>query len=82
MTSSPDIVDIPGLRRPTPAPESKTGKPRQFLSIWFRCCHVYGRLYKNASQTSYNGGCPRCATRARVMIRPDGTTRRCFQALS
>lgn len=76
MADPRDIVDIATLRR-----EPEKQAPRAFLSIWYRCCHVYGRLYKNAAGTKYNGCCPRCASRAHVLVRPDGTTRRCFQAV-
>ncbi|MEE2908494.1 MAG: hypothetical protein VX527_11770 [Planctomycetota bacterium] len=81
MTDSRDILDIASLASDACRMTSTAPRKRPFLSIWFRCCHVYGRLYRNASRTSYNGGCPRCAKRARVLVRSDGTTRRCFQAV-
>ncbi|MDG2424165.1 MAG: hypothetical protein P8M22_09325 [Phycisphaerales bacterium] len=81
MTDSRDILDISGLDSVTCISTPATPRKRHFLSIWFRCCHVYGRLYRNASRTSYNGGCPRCGTRARALVRSDGTTRRCFQTV-
>jgi len=86
MTHFQDIVDIASLGRPADRTRSVSPPPatpgsRPFLSIWFRCCHVYGRLYRNASRTSYNGGCPRCGARARALVRQDGTARRCFQTV-
>jgi hypothetical protein len=56
------------------------GQPRKFLSIWFRCCHAYGRLYRNRDETMYAGRCPRCGAPVQVAIGPDGTDRRIFMA--
>ncbi|MCP3906270.1 MAG: hypothetical protein GY715_21820 [Planctomycetes bacterium] len=58
----------------------KPGPKRPFLSIWFRCCHQYGRLYRNRSETAYEGRCPRCGARVRAGIGPQGTSRRSFEA--
>ena len=33
---------------------------RKFLGIYFDCCHVYGRVYKNKEGTAYEGWCPKC----------------------
>ena len=54
--------------------------PRRFLSVWFRCCHAYGRLYRNRQQTAFEGRCPRCGTPVAARIGQDGTTRRLFEA--
>jgi len=53
---------------------------RKFLGILFECCHAYGRLYRNAAGTAYEGGCPRCGRRLRVRIGPGGTRQRMFIA--
>ncbi|MHC4080344.1 MAG: hypothetical protein ACYS15_18245 [Planctomycetota bacterium] len=59
----------------TPRPP---GPRRAFLSVWFRCCHVYGRIYRNAERTEYNGRCPRCGAPVRALIGADGTDHRIF----
>ena len=42
-------------------PQSKTRNPqRPFLGIIFKCCSVYGRLYRNDEGSAYEGACPRC----------------------
>ena len=58
--------------------ENKVQK-RQFLGIWFECCHVYGRLYKNKIGTMYYGRCPRCLRSVRVRVGEGGTNQRFFR---
>ena len=52
---------------------------RQFLGIWFDCCHVYGRLYKNKAGTMYYGRRPRCLRSVRVRVGEGGTNQRFFR---
>ena len=54
-------------------------KKRAFLGIWFDCCHVYGRLYKNQAGTMYVGRCPKCLRPVTVRIGGDGTSQRFFR---
>ncbi|MCH2148210.1 MAG: hypothetical protein MK095_02110 [Phycisphaerales bacterium] len=77
MSRTRDIVDIQGFESPKAEPNVST---RPFLSIWYRCCNTYGRLYRNASATQYEGRCPRCGAQARVGIGPHGSTSRVFEA--
>jgi hypothetical protein len=60
--------------------DRKPGPRRPFLSVWYRCCHVYGRMYRNASGTAYVGRCPRCGGPVRALIGPEGTSNRTFIA--
>ena len=89
-----DRVDIPGIRLPPPSvapaagaanasasPEAGgTGPRRPFLQIWYRCCHVYGRLMKSDDGTYYSGRCPRCNAHLEVPVGEGGTSRRAFEA--
>jgi hypothetical protein len=72
-----DLIDIDGLR---PEPDPPSAEPRPFLAVWYRCCHVYGRLYRNRAATAYEGRCPACGSSVRAFIGPDGTSRRTFMA--
>ncbi|TVQ61942.1 MAG: hypothetical protein EA379_05805 [Phycisphaerales bacterium] len=65
-----------------PGAGGASGGPRgnPWLSVWFRCCHAYGRMYRNASRTAYEGACPRCGAHVRALIGREGTSRRMFEA--
>jgi len=64
----------------TPSPSSEPGPRRKFLSVYYRCCNTYGRMYRNAAGTEYEGRCPRCGTRVSARIGAEGTSRRTFEA--
>lgn len=66
--------------KPPDDDDAHRDKPRRFLSVWYRCCHTYGRLTRNKAGTAYEGRCPRCGARARAAIGPDGTSQRMFEA--
>ncbi len=84
MVDRRDKIDIPELcdtHNPENAARDLEKGPRQpFLSIWFRCCHVYGRLKRNKEQTKYIGRCPKCGARVQALIGPNGTSQRLFEA--
>lgn len=54
---------------------------RPHLGIHFKCCNVYGYIYKNKDGLAYAGRCPRCGKPLRVKISQDGsgTGQRIFQ---
>jgi hypothetical protein len=74
-----DIVEIGGQRVVASAADP-VGPARPFLAVHFRCCHVYGRMYRNAAQTRYEGRCPRCGAKVEATIGTGGTSRRIFEA--
>ena len=57
------------------------GKRREHLGIHFRCCHVYGYIYKNKAGDAYCGFCPKCMKPVRVRISTNGagSEQRLFQ---
>lgn len=59
--------------------EKNNNIKRQFLGIWFDCCNVYGRIYKNSAGTAYVGRCPKCLRIARVRVGGEGTNQRFFR---
>lgn len=59
--------------------EETNSQKRAFLGIWFDCCHVYGRIYKNKEGTAYVGRCPKCLRSVRVKVGEGGTSQRFFR---
>lgn len=79
-----DIVDIDGFRNDDRKNDDgqKSGRNedtgRRFLSVLFRCCNTYGRLYPDSERTRYAGRCPKCGSRIEAGIGPGGTDRNIF----
>lgn len=87
MTHDGDSLEIGGRRvrigaAACDAAKSNAAEPAstRFLSVWFRCCHVYGRMQRNREHTAYEGRCPRCGASVRATIGEGGTRRRVFEA--
>ncbi len=59
--------------------KDKSGK-RPFVGIYFKCCNLYGRIYKNKAGTAYEGACPGCGGKVYVPIGEKGTSLRFFTA--
>lgn len=90
MTEEPDyIVEISG--QPAHSPDGlvettqahiSSGKAggRPYISIYFECCSVYQRIYRNREASAYFGNCPRCLREVNVKIGPGGTGQRFFSA--
>ncbi len=54
--------------------------PRPYIGVYFECCGVYARIYRQDDQMVYLGRCPRCLRQIRVRVGPGGTSERLFRA--
>ncbi|WP_428390004.1 hypothetical protein [Mucisphaera sp.] len=81
MNGTPDyIVDIEGLR-PVGDEAAREAEPRRrWIAVFWKCCSTYSRVYLNRGGEAYEGGCPRCGSRVRAVIGPEGTATRFFEA--
>jgi len=84
MVEKPDyILELGGktVDDSPPASSRRTaGGGPPWISMLWRCCSVYSRVYRNRQGTAYEGHCPKCARPVRVKIGPGGTSARCFEA--
>lgn len=82
--SGPDyIVDIDGVGSPNQSREvsvkaSLRGRP--WLSVHWKCCSVYSRIYCNQTGDLYEGRCPKCGSPVTARVGPGGTSNRFFEA--
>ena len=53
---------------------------KNFLGILFDCCNVYRRVYINKEKNAYEGRCPQCYRKVKVLIGLEGTDQRFFNA--
>lgn len=68
-------IDISSLKAPETPPARA---PKPYLSVQFKCCSVYQRIYRNNDATAYEGRCPRCAKPVRFLVGQGGTSERFF----
>ena len=55
-------------------------RDKKFIGILFECCKVYRRIYVNKDGNAYEGRCPLCYGKIKVIISPNGTEQRFFNA--
>ena len=53
---------------------------RKYVGIYFKCCHVYCRVYKSKAGDRYAGFCPKCGGKVQLLVGPDGVSDRFFVA--
>ncbi len=58
----------------------KESRPRPYIGVHFKCCHVYARIYLNRDGTAFAGHCPKCARPMRVKVSPRGEKSRFWTA--
>ena len=69
-------LDIPSLDGGSSHATRKSARP--FVSVLFRCCNVYQRIYRSADGSKYEGRCPKCARSIRFLVGEGGTSERFF----
>lgn len=81
-SNSPDyILDIAGLSpQNNPATDDKSLRGRPWLSIKWKCCQSYSRVYRNRKGDAYEGRCPKCGSPVKAMIGQGGVSARFFEA--
>lgn len=68
-------IEISGLE---PNEPSRKAPSRPYLSVHFKCCGVYCRVYRNAEATAYVGRCPKCTRSVRFLVAEGGSDERFF----
>jgi len=61
-----------------PAAGGGNAAKRPYLSVVFRCCGVYQRIYRSNDGATYSGRCPKCARPVQFKVGPGGTDERFF----
>ena len=69
-------LDIPSLDGGSCDATRTSARP--FVSVLFRCCNVYQRIYRSADGSKYEGRCPKCARSIRFLVGEGGTSERFF----
>ena len=67
-------LELTGSPKASAAPAA-----RPFLSVLFKCCGAYARVYRTAKGDAYAGHCPKCAAPVRFKVGPGGTDARAFE---
>lgn len=74
-------LDICGLDNPKPeTARNRPAQARPWLSVFFRCCGVYQRVYRHRDGRRYEGHCPKCAAKVSFVVGQGGTGARQFIA--
>lgn len=74
-------LDVSGLREAERATSrARPQQARPWLSVFFRCCGVYQRIYRHRDGRRYEGNCPRCARKISFVVGEGGTGARQFIA--
>lgn len=68
--------DPSGSDDPQPGPVSR----RAFIGVRFKCCRMYGRIYRDDEGRSFVGRCPKCGSFLTIPIGPGGSSSRFFDA--
>jgi hypothetical protein len=81
-------IDSLGPQPPVAGRDVASGEPagsssfvhRPWLAVYWKCCHLYSRIYRNRAGDGYAGRCPGCGKGARARVGPGGVQSRFFVA--
>ncbi|HCD34730.1 MAG TPA: hypothetical protein DER01_20140 [Phycisphaerales bacterium] len=57
---------------------SLVGRP--WISVRWKCCRVYSRIYRTPDGKFYKGTCPKCGSPVQARVGEGGTNSRFFEA--
>ena len=57
---------------------TERARDRIWVSVHFRCCHQYARVYFRRGETEAQGRCPKCLSIVRFELREDADGGRFF----
>ena len=73
-------IDLVSAPKVGDTPSEALSDDRRFLGIQFACCSVYTRVYVNQDGSAYEGKCPGCGKKVKLVIGPGGSDQRFFTA--
>ena len=62
------------------ASEGENVRRRPYIGVYFECCGVYSRIYRQPDSKMYVGRCPRCLRQVQARVGPEGVNARIFRA--
>lgn len=71
------ILEVEAMEKDT---SIKKRPMRPHISIHFKCCNVYSRIYLNHKGDAFAGHCPRCAAPVRIRVGQGGSAARIWRA--
>lgn len=81
MSDVEDILELGGQEVRSPKRTRRRGpRGNPWLAVYWRCCRVYSRIYRNRQGSAYEGRCPKCGRPVQAKIGRDGTSARFFEA--
>ncbi len=81
LTSAPSAAEsLTASAQPADSGAASAAKSRPFLSVHWKCCQTYSRIYRNTAKTAYKGHCPTCGKSVTATIAEGGVNSRFFTA--
>ncbi|MBB64763.1 MAG: hypothetical protein CMO81_06835 [Waddliaceae bacterium] len=75
-----DIREEVPYRQEKRKEDQEANSKKAFISVYWKCCRTFSRVYKSKDGKTYTGSCPKCRSILSVPIGAGGTTQRTFIA--